>query len=199
MMSMMNMMMSMVGGGGMGGMCGGFGGGKGGGKGGKVEGSGTAEVRYDDPNCAAQAIAMLNGSSLDGNVIQVSASPASNDGSKLVVTGLSSKTQWQEVKDHFKTVGVVAFCDIKPAGMGGMGGGCGGCGGMMGMGASADVESFLSENGIDDRAGNALRELPPMLQMAVMSRGGLQGASNASSALMVRIKNAQQGGWSSPY
>jgi RNA recognition motif-containing protein len=84
--------------------------------------SGTAEVRYDDPAHAQQALQMLNGTILDGATIHVEKAGNSNDGTKLLVTGLGPRTQWQELKDHFKVVGTVAFCEVQPAGFGGGGG-----------------------------------------------------------------------------
>merc|ERR1739845_255288 len=104
-MNPMMQMMSMMGAGSM----------MGGGMMGDAELLGTAvgEVRYDIPLCAQVAIQNLNGSFLDGAQISVWADPVSQDGSKLIIQGLSPTTQWQELKDHFATCGQVAFANVK--------------------------------------------------------------------------------------
>merc|ERR1719464_616561 len=84
----------------------------GGGGGGKQMGSGTGEIRYDNPAHAQQALALLNGSQLQGATIMVAPHGASQDGSKLTVTGIPPSCQWQELKDHFAMVGQVAFAKI---------------------------------------------------------------------------------------
>eukprot|EP00746_Dinoflagellata_sp_MGD_P067434 gnl/MRDRNA2_/MRDRNA2_27838_c0_seq1.p1 gnl/MRDRNA2_/MRDRNA2_27838_c0~~gnl/MRDRNA2_/MRDRNA2_27838_c0_seq1.p1 ORF type:complete len:549 (+),score=119.36 gnl/MRDRNA2_/MRDRNA2_27838_c0_seq1:122-1768(+) len=53
------------------------------------------------------------------------------------------------------------------------------------------VESFIRDNGLDDRAGKALRELTPEQQSMVMDRGPLSDCRNASGACMGRIRDAQ--------
>merc|ERR1719287_474262 len=69
----------------------------------------VGEVRYDNPLHAQQALQQLNGSALGGSQIFVQASPGSQDGTKLLVRGLTAATQWQELKDHFGVIGTVAF------------------------------------------------------------------------------------------
>lgn len=63
------------------------------------------------------------------------------------------------------------------------------------------VEQFILDNGIDDRAAGSLRGASPDVQQAVLGRGGLKDAKNASSAVIGRIKDAKsgsygRGGWS---
>jgi len=61
-------------------------------------------------------------------------------------------------------------------------------------GASRGVEEFITRNGVDEKAANSLRELRPDQQGTVLARGDLTNAQNPSSALMIRIKDAQAGG-----
>merc|ERR1719162_2971755 len=42
----------------------------------------------------------------------------SQDGSKLIVKGIPPGVEWQELKDHFASLGQVAFADVKGAGKG---------------------------------------------------------------------------------
>mmetsp|Transcript_148588 Transcript_148588/g.386345 ORF Transcript_148588/g.386345 Transcript_148588/m.386345 type:complete len:366 (+) Transcript_148588:871-1968(+) len=72
-------------------------------------GSMSAEVRYDDPEHARIAMEQMNGSIFGGGQLFVKADERSPDGAKLFVTGIPSGTEWQELKDHFGTVGSVAF------------------------------------------------------------------------------------------
>merc|ERR1719188_2024511 len=90
-------------------------GGKGGGGGGTVSG----EVRFDDPNDTAQALQTLNGSSLKGSQITLEMDPKSQDGTKLVVSGIPAGMQWQELKDHFSSIGTVAYAGVNNNMMGG--------------------------------------------------------------------------------
>jgi len=57
--------------------------------------------------------------------------------------------------------------------------------------ARAAVEKFLSENPVDPRAGQALRNAGPEVQMQAMERGSLADCKNPSAALMVRINGSQ--------
>lgn len=119
----------------------------------------VGEVRYDDPSDAQQALIDLNGSTLGGSEIIVTQDMTSQDGSKLIVKGIPPGVEWQELKDHFASLGQVAFADVKGAGkgkqksvgnfmammnpmmmmgmnpmmMGGFGGGCGMNGGFGGI------------------------------------------------------------------
>jgi len=84
------------------------------------------EIRYDDPSHAQIAMATLNGSLLQGSPISIEFDMGSRDNSRLIVHGIPAGCEWQELKDHFKTIGTVAFSDIKGAkgkGKGGKGGG----------------------------------------------------------------------------
>merc|ERR1719291_839778 len=81
---------------------------------------------------------------------------------------------------------------MDPWSMGRMGGKGGGY--AASAGSSHEVEDFIMRNGLDEKAANSLRELGPDQQGVVLSRGDLTNAQNPSSALMVRIKDAQAGG-----
>lgn len=78
----------------------------------------VGEVRYDDPSHAQQAVTELNGSRLGGGKISVTQDMKSQDGSKLIVKGIPPGIEWQELKDHFASIGQVAFADVKGAGKG---------------------------------------------------------------------------------
>eukprot|EP00746_Dinoflagellata_sp_MGD_P139915 gnl/MRDRNA2_/MRDRNA2_73261_c0_seq2.p1 gnl/MRDRNA2_/MRDRNA2_73261_c0~~gnl/MRDRNA2_/MRDRNA2_73261_c0_seq2.p1 ORF type:complete len:182 (+),score=58.80 gnl/MRDRNA2_/MRDRNA2_73261_c0_seq2:64-546(+) len=67
----------------------------------------------------------------------------------------------------------------------------GGFGAMGGVDAE-EVESFLSKWEIDEKAANALRELPPAAQKAIISNP-MDRCTNKSSALMSRIAKAHSG------
>lgn len=60
-----------------------------------------------------------------------------------------------------------------------------------GKGGSA-IWRFVQENGLDEKAANALSEEPPDVQAKVMEGGPLTNSYNPSSALMVRIRNARK-------
>jgi len=81
------------------------------------DGGRTAEVRYDFPQHALQAVEQLDGSWLMGSQISVLLAE-SRDNTKLQVHGVAWGVEWQELKDHFKQVGQVAFVKIAdvPAG-----------------------------------------------------------------------------------
>merc|ERR1719183_719278 len=54
-----------------------------------------------------------------------------------------------------------------------------------------DVEQFIAEGGLDDRAQDALRGCPPDVQRVVIDRGPLTDTRNPSSAVLGRIRDAQ--------
>merc|ERR1711972_624561 len=56
-----------------------------------------------------------------------------------------------------------------------------------------DVDTFILENGLDERAGAALRDCTPEVQAAVMAEGDLNGTTNPSGSLMGRLRKAQSG------
>merc|ERR1719491_2760848 len=88
---------------------------------GMATGSGNGEVgeiRYDDPMHAQMAVSDLNGSTFSGSTITVRLDTKSKDGTKLVVEGVPSGTEWQELKDHFSQMGTVAFAGVKGAAKG---------------------------------------------------------------------------------
>jgi len=80
--------------------------------------AGQGTVRYDDPADAQQAVEQLNGSELGGSTITVEIDPQSQDATRLTVRGIPAGIEWQELKDHFKCIGTVAFCDVKGKGKG---------------------------------------------------------------------------------
>jgi len=55
-----------------------------------------------------------------------------------------------------------------------------------------EVEAFIRSNGVDDMAAEALRRCSPDVQDAAMEKG-VGGARNPSSALLARIRDAEQG------
>lgn len=57
-----------------------------------------------------------------------------------------------------------------------------------------DVDAFIAENELDDRAAESLRSSNPAVQQVVMSRGDLKDARNPSAALLGRIKDANNSG-----
>ena len=71
-------------------------------------GEASAEVRFDNP-ADVQAALDLSGSELGGGIITCSPDPNSQDGSKIIVTGIPRGVEWQELKDHFKVCGTVAL------------------------------------------------------------------------------------------
>merc|ERR1719277_2048745 len=122
-MQQQQMLMSMKGGNsfkgpvaGCGGPTAGFGG-KAGGKGQKgCQGGsqgGVGEVRYESPMHAQLAAMQLNGSQLNGAQISLGFDQTSQDSTKLWVTGIPPGTAWQELKDHFGSVGKVAYANVK--------------------------------------------------------------------------------------
>merc|ERR1719409_2417719 len=62
---------------------------------------------------------------------------------------------------------------------------------MQTMNLERTVEDFVRANGLDERAADALRGCAPHVLHAVLERGDLAGAHNASSAVIGRIKDAQ--------
>jgi len=62
--------------------------------------------------------------------------------------------------------------------------------------STADIESFIMENALDENAASAMRKEPQHVQIAVMERGTLQDAQNPSSAVMSRIRDAKRLGTS---
>merc|ERR1712185_605055 len=77
-------------------------------------------------------------------------------------------------------------------GMHGMGGMHGGMGAKRGEKGGSNIQKFIDENGIDDRAARELLKEPPAIQEAVINGGPLTGAKNPSSAVVGRIRNAKR-------
>lgn len=57
-----------------------------------------------------------------------------------------------------------------------------------------DVETFIAENDLDEKAMDALRDCAPEVQQTVMARGDLKDARNPSAALLGRIRDANAKG-----
>merc|ERR1712226_230072 len=81
----------------------------------------TGVIRYDDPSHAQLALKMLNGSLLGGVPICIELDQMSRDLTRLIIHGIPSGIEWQELKDHFKQIGTVAFSEVKGGGKGGSG------------------------------------------------------------------------------
>lgn len=58
----------------------------------------------------------------------------------------------------------------------------------------AEVEAFLAENSLDERASEALRTCTAEVQRTVIDRGGLADTRNPSAVILGRIKDAQAKG-----
>jgi len=53
-----------------------------------------------------------------------------------------------------------------------------------------EVEQFILDGALDERASDALRQCTPEVARAVLDRGGLQSTRNPSSAVLGRIRDA---------
>merc|ERR1719330_1074316 len=76
-------------------------------------GSGKGEVRFESQQSAMTAIQALNGSLIQGKQVTVTPDMTSQDGTKILVSGLGPGVGWQELKDHFGQAGKVAFAGMK--------------------------------------------------------------------------------------
>jgi len=81
----------------------------------RTDGS-EGQVRFQSPSDTAAALKRLNGSWLGDRQIRLSLDPGSTDQTKLLVSGLSPFTKWQELKDHFACIGAVAYAQVKADG-----------------------------------------------------------------------------------
>lgn len=63
---------------------------------------------------------------------------------------------------------------------------------MKGGAANPAIEEFIIINGLDEKAATILRESDPDLQMEVLTKGNIEGVSNASSVVMWRIGEARR-------
>eukprot|EP00746_Dinoflagellata_sp_MGD_P111920 gnl/MRDRNA2_/MRDRNA2_48749_c0_seq1.p1 gnl/MRDRNA2_/MRDRNA2_48749_c0~~gnl/MRDRNA2_/MRDRNA2_48749_c0_seq1.p1 ORF type:complete len:236 (+),score=46.83 gnl/MRDRNA2_/MRDRNA2_48749_c0_seq1:37-744(+) len=70
------------------------------------------EVRFQSPSDANKAFETLNGAEFDGQTITVWLDPTSPDGTKVGVKGFREDTHWKDLKDFFRGVGPVAFCQV---------------------------------------------------------------------------------------
>merc|ERR1719343_518293 len=98
---------------GMGCMSSGMGGGKGKGSGKTAVAGGSGEVRFNTPMGAQNALMHLNGSILNGAMVQIGLDERSQDGTKLCVNNLAAGTSWQDLKDHFLQAGQVAYAAVR--------------------------------------------------------------------------------------
>jgi len=76
----------------------------------------NAEVRFEAPADAMDAIERLDGSELSGYTLSVVPHQKTQDGTKVLVSGLGAGVEWQDLKDHFQQVGKVVFTAIKKSG-----------------------------------------------------------------------------------
>jgi len=104
----------------------------------------TGYIRYDDPAHAQLAVNMLNGTMLGGAPISIELDYASRDMSKLIIQGIPAGIEWQELKDHFKSIGSVAYSDV----LAGKGSGKGKTGKKGGMGTNLNPEMMQVLSGL---------------------------------------------------
>jgi len=90
---------------------------------------GVGEVRYDSPVDTRMAMMQLNGSTLHGYRLSLQLDATSKDGTKLIVYGIAPGVEWQEMKDHFGQIGVVAYANVNTRTLSSKGTGKGGNGG----------------------------------------------------------------------
>jgi len=90
---------------------------------------GVGEVRYDSPADTRTAMMQLNGSTLHGYRLSLQLDATSKDGTKLIVYGIAPGVEWQEMKDHFGQIGVVAYANVNTRILSSKGTGKGGHGG----------------------------------------------------------------------
>jgi len=76
-------------------------------------GNGIGEVRFETPQSAQRALRTMQNKMLLGSKLTLSMDPKSQDGTKLLVNGLPEGVEWQELKDHFASIGDIAFVDIR--------------------------------------------------------------------------------------
>jgi hypothetical protein len=84
----------------------------------------------------------------------------------------------------------------------------GGSRGGGGFAKPAEVNRFILENNLDERAGESLKSESPQVQRAVIERGGLSETRNPSAVVLGRIRDAKAaglggfgggcGGWGGP-
>jgi len=129
----------------------------------------TCEIRYDDPGHAQQALDKLNGSLLGGSPISIE--PDQMDYSRLIIHGIPVGIAWQELKDHFKQIGTVAFSDIPGAkgSKGSKGPGKGGCGKQGGKGAGMKM---MNPGGMKMMNPGGMHMMDPG-SMNMMNPGGM--------------------------
>ncbi|CAJ1431069.1 unnamed protein product [Effrenium voratum] len=70
--------------------------------------------------------------------------------------------------------------------------------------SAAEVEAFIWENGLNERAADALRSVGPAVQRKVLEQGSLQGTREPSAACIGRIgklqkSSAEPGRWQEPF
>eukprot|EP00928_Gymnodinium_smaydae_P026552 TRINITY_DN20817_c0_g1_i1.p1 TRINITY_DN20817_c0_g1~~TRINITY_DN20817_c0_g1_i1.p1 ORF type:complete len:357 (+),score=97.80 TRINITY_DN20817_c0_g1_i1:70-1140(+) len=72
----------------------------------------SAEVRFESSRSARNALNTMQGSLLQGSPLKLEMDPNSKDQTRLLVSGIPTDIEWQEVKDHFAQVGNLAFVQI---------------------------------------------------------------------------------------
>jgi len=82
------------------------------------------------------------------------------------------------------------WVDVQRKGTGKGGGKGGGKGSLVGRAVDTQVQSFIAENALDERATNALRRATPEHQQYALDRGTLSDANNPSSVVITRLRDA---------
>uniref|UniRef100_A0A7S1RY35 RRM domain-containing protein n=1 Tax=Alexandrium catenella TaxID=2925 RepID=A0A7S1RY35_ALECA len=77
-----------------------------------------ADIRFDSPDDAAFVVSELHGavfevSGFGPNTMAVMMNQTSKDGTKVIVHGLPTGIEWQELKDFFKQYGQVAYAAVR--------------------------------------------------------------------------------------
>eukprot|EP00928_Gymnodinium_smaydae_P026553 TRINITY_DN20817_c0_g1_i2.p1 TRINITY_DN20817_c0_g1~~TRINITY_DN20817_c0_g1_i2.p1 ORF type:complete len:348 (+),score=102.70 TRINITY_DN20817_c0_g1_i2:78-1121(+) len=72
----------------------------------------SGEVRFESARSARNALNQMQGSLLQGSPLTLEMDPNSKDQTRLLVKGIPTDVEWQEVKDHFAPVGNLAFVQI---------------------------------------------------------------------------------------
>eukprot|EP00811_Abedinium_folium_P037145 NODE_9788_length_1399_cov_11.783019.p1 GENE.NODE_9788_length_1399_cov_11.783019~~NODE_9788_length_1399_cov_11.783019.p1 ORF type:complete len:244 (+),score=74.88 NODE_9788_length_1399_cov_11.783019:458-1189(+) len=74
------------------------------------------EVRFQSAEGAAAAVASLDGTDYLGVRISVKHDLTSKDGTRLLIGGLPLSASWQGLKQHFTSIGDVAYTSVTPLG-----------------------------------------------------------------------------------
>lgn len=71
------------------------------------------EVRFETAQHALLAVQTLNGTFMRGSQIFLQVDPTVQDGSRLVVHNVAPGATWQELKEHFASVGSVTYAQVR--------------------------------------------------------------------------------------